>query len=633
MFPYLRNRSTRRRLIVAWLALVLLASLMAWPVLAAQEPQPRAQEIGGTLELGEIALYTLSDLQAGQTLYARAEATSGNLDPWIGVPKPEVTVDEVRTAYREAIAAATAAGEDPWAAATQALDEYFLAWDDDGSGGLAAVLEFPVEVPGDYRLAIFGGASALGQATAGGYRLLLGLDAPEAATGEAAVTGQPFAALDAETSALGESVEALTGTLTAELPRIRYPLRDLNPGDSLSFFVEATSGDLAPALTLKNFSGKTVRTANLAGTARTAQLDLELPEGGSGFTLEVTPGGEDQTSGEFRLLAGRNAPDVLRGDAEPRGSEVLRKPIPVSIGINLEKMVNVDAQSKLFTAVIGVLTRWKDPALAFNPEECNCAQKIYAEDEVATFRAEAGRNWPDYVLFNQRGERFPQNRVVVVQPDGTALSFERMTADFTVDFDFRRYPFDTQTFEMRVDSLYPPDRYYFTPAEDFNRISENLGQDEYIVDDFTVETGEATGATQSTVSSFVFRFDAPRHPDYYIFQIFVPVLLIILVSWATFFLKDYVMRIEIASANLLLFIAFGFSLADNYPRLGYLTFLDAVMAVTFVITAAVVVYNVFMRRLELSDKLARVERIDDVMDWVYPVLYFVGFGGLLLFFR
>jgi hypothetical protein len=55
--------------------------------------------------------------------------------------------------------------------------------------------------------------------------------------------------------------------------------------------------------------------------------------------------------------------------------------------------------------------------------------------------------------------------------------------------------------------------------------------------------------------------------------------------------------------------------------------------VTFVITAAVVVYNVLMRRLELDEKLARVERIDNVMDWVYPALYFLGFGALLLFFR
>lgn len=630
MHPHDRNRISRLRRVLGWLWPALLVGFLAWP---AQAAEPRVQEVHGNLGLGEAALYTLSGLEQGQTLTVFAEATSGNLDPWIGLLKPGVTVEEIRVAYRAAIAAATAAGEDPWTAAERALGGFFLDWDDDSSGGLAAVLEYPVPQAGDYRLAILGGASALGQATAGGYRMLLGLDAPEVATGEAVTVGEPFVALDEAASELGVAVEELTGALDSDEPRVRYGVRELNDGDTLSVFVEATSGDLAPALTLKNFAGKTVRTANLNGAARTAQLELALPQGGARYTLEVTAGGESQTAGDYRLVVGRNAPEVLQGVIEPRGSDILRKPIPVAIGINLEKIVNVDEPGKFFTAVISLGMRWKDPELAFNPEECGCSQKVYTEDEIATFRAEAGDRWPDYVLFNQRGERFPQNRAAVVNADGSALYFERMTADFTVDFDFRRYPFDTQHFEMRVDSLYPEDRYYFTPLEDFNRISENLGQDEFIIEDFEVATGETIGATETTVSSFAFSFSGSRHPDYYIFQIFVPVLLIILVSWVTFFLKDYVMRIEIASANLLLFIALGFSLADNYPRLGYLTFLDAVMAATFVITAGVVVYNVLMRRLELAENLARVERIDAVMDWVYPALYLLGFAGLLVLFK
>ena len=45
-------------------------------------------------------------------------------------------------------------------------------------------------------------------------------------------------------------------------------------------------------------------------------------------------------------------------------------------------------------------------------------------------------------------------------------------------------------------------------------------------------------------------------------------LLIIAVAYITFFLKDYTWRIEMATGNLLLFIAFSWSLGDNYPRHG-----------------------------------------------------------------
>jgi len=101
----------------------------------------------------------------------------------------------------------------------------------------------------------------------------------------------------------------------------------------------------------------------------------------------------------------------------------------------------------------------------------------------------------------------------------------------------------------------------------------------------------------------------------------VTILLIIFVLWITFFLRDSTRRIDVASANLLLFIAFSFSLADNYPRLGYLTFLDAIMVIMFVINALVVVYNVLLRRMEMNGEGEKANRIDSVLDWAYPLSY------------
>jgi hypothetical protein len=133
-------------------------------------------------------------------------------------------------------------------------------------------------------------------------------------------------------------------------------------------------------------------------------------------------------------------------------------------------------------------------------------------------------------------------------------------------------------------------------------------------------------------SRFTFSFEARRLMIYYLFRVFVPILLIILVSWITFFLKDYGRRIEVATGNLLLFIAFSWSLAENYPRLGYLTFLDAVMAIMFVVNALVVVYNVWLRRMEMRGQEAQADRVDRILDWVYPLAYIVCFGLVVLWF-
>jgi len=46
----------------------------------------------------------------------------------------------------------------------------------------------------------------------------------------------------------------------------------------------------------------------------------------------------------------------------------------------------------------------------------------------------------------------------------------------------------------------------------------------------------------------------------------------------------------------------------------------------------VIIYNVWLRRLEINDKLEIVERIDNVLDWVYPLIFVTLFGGLVVGF-
>jgi hypothetical protein len=66
--------------------------------------------------------------------------------------------------------------------------------------------------------------------------------------------------------------------------------------------------------------------------------------------------------------------------------------------------------------------------------------------------------------------------------------------------------------------------------------------------------------------------------------------------------------------------------------LGYVTLLDAVMLITFVISALVIVYNVYLRRLEIAGEGEQANRIDNVFDWAYPISIVVSAVILYLYF-
>jgi hypothetical protein len=82
----------------------------------------------------------------------------------------------------------------------------------------------------------------------------------------------------------------------------------------------------------------------------------------------------------------------------------------------------------------------------------------------------------------------------------------------------------------------------------------------------------------------------------------------------------------------LLFIAFSFSLGDNYPRMGYLTFLDAIMAITFIINTLVVALTVYYKWLEQKGEREKADRLEAPMNYIYPLAYLAAFGITIWFF-
>jgi hypothetical protein len=618
---------------VTWLVMLLmiLAMLLVFDAAHAQA-DGQVEELTGLTEPGKGVFYTLADLKEGDVLTVYANGTSGNLDPFVALADAELDRTTLAEDFNTEINQAIAAEQDPIAAIADFATRHFLMWDDDSGEGYAAAFELTIPADGDYHLLLI---STPSKDTFGHYRLLVGLNAPQVLTGDAEPTGALIAVVDRVHTRSGITVEQLSGTLSEDITSTVYTLNDFEPGDTLYVFAEAISGNLRPVVTLEDFGNKPLASGNFSGQQTTALLEHTFNDGGDNFKLEIAGccEGETITTGDYRLLVGVNQPDVLTGNATPTGDSVLQNPTEVMIGLKMQQITDVDQKAENFSAVVSLTMEWTDPALAFSPDTCNCNFHTMTPADFIDYTDERDTTWPAFTLYNQQGNRWSQNQLVVVNSDGRATYFERFTTTFQApDFDFRRFPFDTQQFYIRVDLLYPEEFYYYVNMEDFSEIGQQLGEEEWVIIDSSIDITSEIANTRAETSRYSFGFRANRHLSFYIFRIFVPLGIIILVSWIIFFLKDYGKRVEAASANLLLFIAFNFTISNDLPRLGYLTFLDSMLVSTFFVTGLVLVFNVYLKRLEVEGKTNMAYTIDNYTLWIYPVAYIVAFGLVSYFF-
>jgi hypothetical protein len=613
---------------------VLMTIILVTPLSLVQAQDiPAVQLITGSLAPNQIDIYRINGMKRGQTLDALMENTSGNLDPILSILAADKNLATTLQSFKTALADLIANSPNPLVDLPALRDKYTLAWDDDSGPGYDAALKFTAPDDGDYYLLAAGSLSAAGRSTSGNYRLLLGLDVPGVLDGSVKPTGAVIAVQDQ--SVLGDHfVQDFTGSLTSEIPSASIKLRDLNKGDTLYVYLQATSGDLKPMLMLRDYGDKPVQVSNLSGQATMASLQQVFPDGGANFSLDIiaaTVNGQ-ASAGDYKLQVGVNAPEALTGQGLPNSESLLILAIPVKVGLKLQQIVNIDQPNEIMNDVGTLRLDWTDPALAFNPDSCNCTFKLYTENDFNAFLTDVGGKWPDFTFFNQQGNRWILNRIIQVESNGHVNYLERFSTNFQLDFDWTAFPFDRQDFYIKADMLFPENEYVFVPLDNFSEIDPLNGEDEFILTTFDTQVNTETSSRLVPTSRFTFHFSAPRHLSYYIFRLFVPILLIITVSYITFFLKDYSRRIEIATGNLLLFIAFSFSLGENYPRMGYLTFMDAIMATTFIINTVVVVLNVYFKWLEQKDERAKADRLEAPMNYLYPLAYLISFGLIAIIF-
>ena len=582
--------------------------------------EQRIQVITEHMEPLNVHPFLLANLEPGDRLFVRIDPISGSLDPVIALVEAHVEFSRLEELYKEEVLDQVGADDEYQITFPKFADRHLGAWN--RGGGERGSLVFDVENDKDYLLLVFGADSwVAGEQVAsfGDYRLQIGVNAPRAIEYEALAVG---AVIAQPIHDLHRAVQEFNGTFSNDDKPVTLPLTAIGAGETLFIYVETDDPSINPSVKLRDFGGRLLNHDNIRGSEHIALFQHTFPVEDQTPVLEVK--GLNRTrgavGGDFRVLLGINTPEVLQGQAATGGRDLIRYPLPVTVGLRVDQITSISQKSENFSVVGQLDLMWVDPKLAFNPASCKCNKKIYSANNFRSIASEKGVRLPSYIFLNQQGKRHSQEATITIRPDGSTRWYERFSVTLQApDFDLRRLPFDIQKFFVRLAFLESTRHFVFVTDPQFNLVGEHLGEEEWDITGW--ETNIVESGLRDKHSQFNFVMHAQRQIMYYVVRIFIPLGLLIAVSWVSFFLRDFSKRVDVSAGNLLAFIAFNFTLGSDLPRLGYLTLLDQLMVIAFVFAAMMVIYNVIMRRLERTGLPEHLERFDSMLLWIYPLLY------------
>jgi hypothetical protein len=137
----------------------------------------------------------------------------------------------------------------------------------------------------------------------------------------------------------------------------------------------------------------------------------------------------------------------------------------VEIGLFLIDISTIDERLENFTCEFDVITRWRDPALAFTPVEGEDIPRLFTGAQ-ALLVMENG--WDPEIFAVNVLDRSDMGRPrVLLFPDGTITTRNRLRRTLRAQLDFHEFPFDSQVLAVMLlkdaaHFIFPADQEHLT---------------------------------------------------------------------------------------------------------------------------------------------------------------------------
>jgi len=289
-----------------------------------------------------------------------------------------------------------------------------------------------------------------------------------------------------------------------------------------------------------------------------------------------------------------------------------------SFVIDLKKISTVD---QTFMIDIVVAARWYDSRVAHLGKGYEPRGRKVSRNEI----------WfPDITVLNAVSGRADFDPIARVHEDGLVEYIQRFMGVASSPLDLRFFPFDHQ--ELPLSIVWRE----YDPSE-VSVVYETVNSgvaDKFTVAGWSFDSWRGEGGKYRMVLSegnaiierpqFKLTMTVKRDYRFFIWKVFAPLTIIVLMSWAVFWINPSQMAVQIgvASTSILTLVAFLLTLGAFLPRISYLTVLDR-----FAFAALALVFLAFVEALMTCTMAAKgriklAQRIDLFSRFAFPLAFF-----------
>jgi len=259
-------------------------------------------------------------------------------------------------------------------------------------------------------------------------------------------------------------------------------------------------------------------------------------------------------------------------------------PLYVGFDLTIASFDSISEVSMDYTITMYLNQYWKDERLAFSSEENKVltlsgdfAEKIWVPD---TFFANDKKSFLHDVT--------EQNKMVRLHGDGAITYGMRFTTTLACMMDLHYYPLDRQNCTVEIESY----GYTVSDVVMYWRVEPVVGVEEAELPQFTImgwETNErkiklATGTYQRLSLSFKLQ----RNIGYFVFQTYLPSILIVMLSWVSFWINHEATsaRVALGITTVLTMTTISTGVRSSLPRISYVKAIDIYLVMCFVFVFA-----------------------------------------------